>query len=157
MFRLNLGKITAHNVIIAVVYTTSERDRQPFGWPVYWLCDSQQNKKTSQLVAVHSSSTFRLIPMSRTCWIMSKISTMVVVLSAPVSILNPNHMHSPLPLLVGVPYLNQNVPLLISYNILTFLVFYTIRPYCGMVRRHNYRMLLLFYLTIMYYIVFGRF
>ena len=46
---------------------------------------------------------------------------MMVVLSALVSILNPNPMYLPLPL--GVLYLNQNVPLLISYNIVTFLVF----------------------------------
>ena len=54
---------------------------------------------------------------------MSKVSTMmVVVLSVPVSILNPNpRMYLPIPL--GVLYLNQNAPLLISYNIITFLVF----------------------------------
>ena len=41
---------------------------------------------------------------------------------APVSILNPNPMYLPLSLL-DVLYLNQNVPLLISYyNIRTFLV-----------------------------------
>ena len=46
-----------------------------------------------------------------------------VVLSAPVSIFNPKTLpgtHLPLPL--GVLYLNQNIPLLISYNILTFFV-----------------------------------
>ena len=66
----------------------------------------------------------RSIPVSHTCWIMSKISTMVV-LSAPVSILNPNPMYLPLPL--GVLHFNQSVPLLISYNIITFLVFYSFR------------------------------
>ena len=50
---------------------------------------------------------------------MPNMSTMVI-LSAPVAILNPNPMYLPLPL--GVPYLNQNVPLLISYSIITFLV-----------------------------------
>ena len=94
----------------------------------------------------YCSSVLRLLSgeyrcLSRNCWIMSKmISTiiMVVDLSAPVSILNPNLMYLPLPLL-GVPYLNQNVPLLMSYNIITFLVFYTISPYCCMVRWHYYR------------------
>ena len=47
---------------------------------------------------------------------------MMVVLSAPVSILNPNPVYSPLPLIIGVLYLNRNVPLLIRYNIITFLV-----------------------------------
>ena len=45
----------------------------------------------------------------------------MVDLSAPVSIFNPNFMYLAVPL--GVPYLKQNVPLLISYNIITVLVF----------------------------------
>ena len=44
-----------------------------------------------------------------------------MIVSAPVSILNPNVMYLLLPL--GVLYLNQNVPLFTSYNIITFLVF----------------------------------
>ena len=47
-----------------------------------------------------------------------------VVLSAPVSILNPNPIYLPLPL--GILYFNQNVPLFIGYNIITFLVFYLV-------------------------------
>ena len=64
-------------------------------------------------------STSRSIPVSRTCWIMSNITTKVV-LSAPVSILNPNPMYLPLPL--GVLYLNQNVPLVISFFSFSFLL-----------------------------------
>ena len=88
--------------------------------------------------------------------IMSKISTMVV-LSARVSILNPNPMHLPLP--PGVLYLNQNVLLLISYNIITFLVSYTISPYCCMVRWLYYRISLLLYpiqlCTTLFWVGFG--
>ena len=39
-------------------------------------------------------------------YVMSKISTMMVVLSAPVSILNPNLMYLSLPQPVGVPHHN---------------------------------------------------
>ena len=47
----------------------------------------------------------------------------MMVLSALVSILNPNPVYLPLPL--GVLYLNQNVPLLISYIIITLLALST--------------------------------
>ena len=65
------------------------------------------------------------ILICRACWIMSKICTMMVVLSALVSILvnSTNLMYLPLLITLGVLYLNQNVPLFISYNIITFLVF----------------------------------
>ena len=70
----------------------------------------------------NNTKSFRSIPVSLTCWIMSKVSMTMMVLSAPVPTLNPNFMYLPLPLPVGVPYLNQNVPF-ISYNIIMFLVF----------------------------------
>ena len=56
---------------------------------------------TSVIFHRSSSSTFRRIPVSRTRWIMLcrwKISTMIVVLSVPVSILNRNLLYSPPPL-----------------------------------------------------------
>ena len=73
---------TYEEYLCVVAITSSERGTQSHLACLYFFVWS----------AVCSSSIFRWIPVSRTRWIMSKISTMVV-LSAPVSILNPNPMY----------------------------------------------------------------
>ena len=57
-----------------------------------WMFDISSLLCESPINSINQS-----IPVSRTCWIVSKISTMMVVLSAPVSILKLNPIYLPLP------------------------------------------------------------